>query len=282
MTTYSNPPHVLGVPEHFNLPWYQIADQGLITWTDVPEGTGAMLDKLSAGDAQMALLLTDGAVAGIAKGAPVRIIGCYVESPLVWGVHVAAGSDFYKPADITGRAFAISRFGSGSHLMAGVYAAARDWAHGALDYVVVDNLAGARRALPAGDADIFLWEVFTTKPYVDKGEFRRVDEIPTPWPAFVACVHRDADAATVATARDLLERALQRAAALAGNDHAREIFADRFKLEIEDAGEWLARTRWSVDGQINQIVIDRTAAALRGTGILDSEATAQLADWRAG
>lgn len=42
--------------------------------------------------------------------------GTYVASPLVWGVHTSSK----RPTDSEGNVFGISRFGSGSHIMAKV------------------------------------------------------------------------------------------------------------------------------------------------------------------
>ncbi|MEO0576547.1 MAG: ABC transporter substrate-binding protein [Pseudomonadota bacterium] len=283
MTATTTPPplSVIGVPEHFNLAWYALAEEGLIEWTDVAEGTGAMLEMLQNGDADVALTLTDGAVAGIAKGIPVQVSGCYVESALVWGVHVAANSASHKPGDIVGQRFAISRYGSGSHLMANVYAQSRQWPDESLEYVVVNTLTGARHALPSGDAEIFLWEVFTTKPYVEAGEFRRIDAIPTPWPAFVACVHRDASATTKARTSDILTAALARAAALRKAPNAENTFAKRFGLKPDDAREWLKQTRWSQDGAISDATIAQTAQVLQQADILTVDQVASLNHWRA-
>ena len=65
-----------GVPEHFNVPWRRLvgsrrlADAGLsATWQDFPGGTGAMGAALNEGTLDVAMLLTEGAVAGIANGA---------------------------------------------------------------------------------------------------------------------------------------------------------------------------------------------------------------------
>lgn len=277
----SNSLRAIGVPEHFNLPWYSLAEEARVQWTNVAEGTGAMLNMLQRGETDIALLLTDGAVAGIAKGMPVKIVGCYIQSPLVWGVHVAANAPSMTAEDIVGQRFAISRFGSGSHLMASVYAQSRAWPGQALDFVVVDNLKGARRALPGGEADIFLWEVFTTKPYVDSGEFRLVDTIPTPWPAFVACVREDASDDLKARARVLLADALQRAAQLRSAADAEAVFAKRFGLEIDDAAAWLRQTQWSDDGQISDSVIEHTARVLTQADVLTEDAFASLQHWRA-
>ena len=79
-----------GVPEHFNLPWYLALEQGLfqqqnvnLTWTDYPGGTGAMAKDLRAGTLDIAVLLTEGIVADIAKGNESKIVQVYVESPLI-------------------------------------------------------------------------------------------------------------------------------------------------------------------------------------------------------
>ena len=165
-----------GVPEHFNRAWRQLAERRALEtlavdlrWQEIPQGTGRMLDVLEAGEADLALMLTEGAVAGVANGRRIRLLGAWVASPLRWGVHVAAGGPLASRDDLPGKRFAISRFGSGSHLMAGIYARDHFWSV-APEFVVVDSLEGARKALAAGDAEIFLWERFTTQPVVDAGE----------------------------------------------------------------------------------------------------------------
>ena len=46
------------------------------------------------------------------------MLGVYVDSPLHWGVHVVAGSSFDSFESLRGARFGISRYGSGSNLMA--------------------------------------------------------------------------------------------------------------------------------------------------------------------
>ena len=88
-----------GVPEHFNLPWHQAIDknafvaQGVeLEFVEFRDGTGAMTQALRDREIDMALLLTEGCVADLLKGNPSRMVKVYVESPLIWGIHVAAGS----------------------------------------------------------------------------------------------------------------------------------------------------------------------------------------------
>jgi hypothetical protein len=54
--------------------------------------TGAMLKKLHDGEADIAITVTDGLIAGRAAGSNVSLIGTYVESPLTWAVCAAPDS----------------------------------------------------------------------------------------------------------------------------------------------------------------------------------------------
>ncbi|MEO0347307.1 MAG: ABC transporter substrate-binding protein [Pseudomonadota bacterium] len=271
---------VAGVPEHFNLAWRRLAERRALEslavdlhWQEVSEGTGRMIDLLEAGDADMALLLTEGAVAGVANGRRIRLLGGWVASPLRWGVHVAAASSAQSAKDLPGQRFAISRYGSGSHLMAGIYAQQNDWPE-APEFVVVDNLAGARRALAAGDAEIFLWERFTTQPVVDAGDFRRVDELPTPWPCFVAAVRDDLAPETFGAARLALRAALHEAQGLRRADQAARAFAEAYALDPAEAAEWLTGTHWADATALDPDMLAGVASAMRGVGMIEREPAA--------
>ena len=274
---------VAGVPEHFNLAWRRLAERRALEslavdlhWQEVSEGTGRMIDLLEACDADMALLLTEGAVAGVANGRRIRLLGGWVASPLRWGVHVAAASEAQSAKDLPGQRFAISRYGSGSHLMAGIYAQQNGWPE-APEFVVVDNLAGARRALAAGDAEIFLWERFTTQPVVDAGDFRRVDELPTPWPCFVAAVRDDLAPETLGAARLALRAALHEAQGLRQAEQAARAFAEAYALDPGQANEWLAGTRWADATALDPDMLAGVASAMRAVGMIEREPkTAEL------
>src|SRR5688572_2467618 len=167
-----------GVPEHFNLPWHLAIQAGHfeplgidVTWRDYAGGSGAMAKALRDGELDAALLLTEGAVAAVTDGVPLDIVSLYTESPLVWGIHVPALSRFRAVAELESARYAISRLGSGSHLMAFVHARAQGWNVERLALVTVGTLDGAVTAFEAGKADVFFWEKFMTKPLVDAGKF---------------------------------------------------------------------------------------------------------------
>lgn len=241
-----------GVPEHFNLPWRLAIEEGAFDavgieaeWVDFPGGTGAIMKALAANEIDMATPLTEGAVTAVANGNPSRLLRVWVESPLQWGVHVAAGSDARDIDDVAGQRFAISRHGSGSELISYVMADQRGWELTDEHFVVVGGLDGAINALPAGDAEVFLWDRTMTQPHVDNGTFRRVGIMPTPWPSFVT-VAADSFLAQHAELADVVARtAALRAEALAADPEATGLVMDRYGLAEEDVRSWQAQVQWA-------------------------------------
>jgi ABC-type nitrate/sulfonate/bicarbonate transport system substrate-binding protein len=77
---------------------------------------------LRDGETDIAVILTEGIVKDIVAGNPSKIVQVYVESPLIWGIHVAANSKYKTVSDLEDTKVAISRQGSGSQLMAYVNA----------------------------------------------------------------------------------------------------------------------------------------------------------------
>jgi sulfonate transport system substrate-binding protein len=268
--------NIIGVPEHFNLPWLGALEAGICrelgieaTWRDYADGTGAMVRALDQGNADLGVLLTEGAVAAIGNGSDLVIVSQFTDSPLIWGIHVDARVGPAEEAAIRGRRYAISRKGSGSHLMSVAHAEARGWPIEALEFVEVGTLEGAVEALRQGRADVFFWEKFMTKPLVDAGVFRRVAEFAAPWPGFVVC----ATSRTLARRREAVEQLVDAvcdaAEALRQRPDAAQMIARRFGLDVSDAAEWLELTRWSRRCGVDRTMLDRVAAALDELGLVD-------------
>ena len=241
-----------GVPEHFNFPWHTgiksdaFSDVGIdLQYVDFPGGTGAMTKALRSGEVDAAILLTEGCVADILKGNPSRIVQAYVTSPLIWGIHVADGSSLDKIDHINGKRYAISRYGSGSHLMAIVDAAQRGWSTDSMQFVVVKNLTGAREALASGQADVFFWERFTTSPFVANKEFRRLGVRETPWPAFVICVRQDVLEQRSEAVSRMLHVVNEQCRKLMESPSSIEEIAERYELDADEVAKWFSMTQWS-------------------------------------
>jgi sulfonate transport system substrate-binding protein len=245
---------IAGVPEHFNLPWHYalekkwFEEKGIeLQWSDCPGGTGAMNQDLRTGLIDAAVILTEGIVADIVKGNASKIVQWYVKSPLIWGIHVEAKSAIQESQQMEGKKYAISRYGSGSHLMAFVDAHQRGFELKNDQFVVVNNIDGAVKSLSSGESDLFMWEKFMTKPLVDNGTFRKIGECPTPWPSFVIAVREDFLKENSIVIRDMLaviQRSCKEFAAL--TDVAERI-SERFKLQQEDVKEWMKTIRWQTE-----------------------------------
>lgn len=269
---------IAGVPEHFNLPWHlciengDFKDGGIdLTWTDVPEGTGKLCQMLRNGETDIAVILTEGIIKDIAAGNDSKIVQIYVSSPLIWGIHVAAGSPYKNKEDLKDTKVAISRYGSGSHLMAIVNAKMQGWPIDNLHFEVINTLDGAVEALTAGQADYFMWERFMTKPIVDKGIFRRVGDCPTPWPCFVIAVRNEvlsADTAVIGTVLDIINACTT---GFKSRPAIKNLLAKRYNQKEEDIAEWLQLTEWSQD-KLNRQTFDKVQNELAALGVIEVKA----------
>ena len=138
---------IAGVPEHFNLPWHLCIENnefkavGIdLQWTDIPEGTGKMCQMLRDGETDIAVILSEGIIKDIVAGNPCKIVQVYVKSPLIWGIHVSAKSKYHSIADLEYTKVAISRYGSGSQLMAYVNADNQGWDSEKLQFEIVNTI----------------------------------------------------------------------------------------------------------------------------------------------
>lgn len=283
----NNPPLTIkagGVPEHFNYPWLQainngkFAEKGIdLKWQQYPGGTGAMCKDLREGTLDVAILLTEGIVADIVNGNPSKILQTYVQSPLIWGVHVNVASNYQSTADAVGKRFAISRYFSGSHLMAYVHANRNGWTAMEEDFVVVGNLDGARKALKANEAELFLWEKYTTKPLVDVGEFRRIDECPTPWPSFVIAVREEVLENNPEAISTMLEVINKSAGEFMLNPNAAEIIANNYHLELPDAQAWFKDVKWNTLPEVDTNMLVEVSSVLASLGVIPAKLTDEQA-----
>ena len=267
-----------GVPEHFNLPWKKAIEenrfekQGIsISWQDYHGGTGAMTKALRSGDLDIAILLTEGIIADIHRGNPSKIIQFYVKSPLRWGIHVGAKSNFTSVNDLENSRAAISRFGSGSHLMAYVNADNYKWDLAKQKFEVVKNLDGGRAYLADGKADYFLWEKFTTKPFVDNGEFRIIGECPTPWPSFVVAVREELLLTHNTEIEQILKIVNESCSQVKRSDNTVNEIAERYQLKEEDVAVWFNETEWAYNGDLDSETINKVQERLIDLEIIDAK-----------
>jgi len=266
---------IAGVPEHFNLPWHMCIEDGEfeevgidLQWTDVPEGTGKMCQMLRDKETDIAVILTEGIVKDIIAGNDVKIVQVYVKSPLIWGIHVASNSKFEKISDLENTKAAISRFGSGSHLMSYVNAQNNNWNTTNLEFEIVNTIDGAVEALANEKADYFMWERFMTKPLVDNGTFRKIADCPTPWPCFVIVVRNEVLENNKHVINQILEIINVTTSEFKMIPSIDRMLASKYNQKIEDIQEWLSLTHWS-QKQIDKKTLDKVQQQLHTLNIIE-------------
>lgn len=268
-----------GVAEHFNMPWHLAIENNEfkkdnidLVWKDFPGGTGAMSKALRSGELDVAVLLTEGIIKDIIDGNPSKIVQTYVNSPLLWGLHVGAESNYNSVKELENKVSAISRVGSGSQLFSVVNAKNNNWNVDNIEYQVVNNLVGAIDALTNESADYFLWEHFTAKPLVDNGTFRRLADIPSPWPCFVIAVRDEALANHPEEIKSLLRvinNRLRQFSTLAKKERYIDTFAQLYNLEREDVKNWLIITEWNQGKSISRTLINNVQNKLHDLNVIE-------------
>lgn len=276
-----------GVPEHFNLPIHLAIENGdfesrgiNLEWTTFRGGTGQMTKALRDGEIDACILLTEGIVTDIIRGNPSKIISLYIKTPLTWGIHTGVKNPLDRHQDIFDKKYGISRFGSGSHLMAIVNANSEGHQLKEEQFEVIKNLDGALESLTALSTDVFYWEKYTTKPYVDKGILKRVGEYKTPWPCFVIAAreeilekHPEPIIRMLRTIHDKCDMFMQ-------DETAIQQVSERFEQKMKDVERWYHSTEWAIHGWVSDKMLKGVIYNLRLANIIEGHQAVPELVWR--
>ena len=264
-----------GVPEHFNLPIHlaiengEFEDKGIdASWTDYDGGTGQMTKALRNDEVDLCVLLTEGIIADIIKGNPSKLISVYVTTPLCWGVHTGYNNPLKLYDDVFEKKIAISRFGSGSHLMPIVDAYSKSKKINDDQFVIINNLSNAIDKLASEEVDVFYWEKFTTHPYVEKSILRRIGEFYTPWPCFVIAATDKIIDANPELVKQCLSVIHQSCDKFMQDDKSINLVSERYNLDESDVHKWFDSTEWAVNGWISNKMLKSTMSNLLRAGII--------------
>ncbi len=273
---------ITGVPEHFNYPWVKVIEsQPFITkgirleWIEESRGSGQMNKALRENQADLAILLTESFLNDFEAGNPSKIIGFHVNSPLIWGIHIHGKSKITSLKSLSTHDFLVSRMGSGSHLMGKVLAERENWEMESLSFRIVDNLPGALKAMTPNKPELFLWEKYTTKPWVDSLELKRIDEIPSPWPCFVMAASNLSQIEFGDILIELRDLVYNYAQKLQRNPSTAEEISIHYDLKKEDVEEWMNQTNWATSAEISKSILENAVKKMIELGILKSEIAPQ-------
>ena len=276
-----------GVPEHFNLPIHLAQERGEfqskgvdLQWKTFTGGTGQMTKALRAGEVDACILLTEGIIKDMIEGSPTKIVSGYINTPLIWGIHTGASNPLQHHDEIYTEQYAISRFGSGSHLMAIVDAVVHKQSIDKSQFNVINNLAGAVDSLVNLETDVFYWEKYTTMPHVDSGELRRIGEFLTPWPCFVIAVREEllqtepeAVIRMLRTIHDSSDRFMQ-------SDDNIQLVAKRYGQQQSDVERWYHATEWAIHGWVSDKMLRSVVHNLKVAEIVDATADIPPLVWQ--
>ncbi len=276
-----------GVPEHFNLPIHLAIEDGSfesrgvqIEWTTFKGGTGQMTKALRNGEVDACILLTEGIIKDIIAGNSSKIISGYVNTPLIWGVHTGAKNSLQHYKEIYQKQYGISRLGSGSHLMAIVDATVNDKKIIKEQFTIIKNLDGALESLEALETDVFYWEKYTTKPYVDSGQLRRIGEFITPWPCFMIAatdqiLEQEPESITrmLRTIHDSCDSFMQREDNIA-------LVAERYGQRRKDVERWYHATEWAIHGWVSDKMLRSVVHNLQVAEIISEDAPIPDLVWK--
>ncbi|CAF0870934.1 unnamed protein product [Rotaria sp. Silwood1] len=270
---------VAGVPEHFNEPWKigleenLFKNQGInIEWYSVKEGTGSMINKLKSNEVDVIVALTEGLINDIANGSDIRLLGTYVQSPLVWSVSTGANSIYNSIEDLKGEKFGISRYQSGSHLMSCVLANQYGWKQSDIQFIINNNFDNLRKSVNDNTTAAFIWEYFMQKPYYDKGEIRRIGQIITPWPCFMIASTTNFISKHLQNIEKMF-MALEKACSLFRTNSINSIkrISINYGLNEEDAQAWFNKAVIIPSNTISESTIETTIDALKTAHLLNNE-----------
>ncbi|OWZ76025.1 hypothetical protein C365_05436 [Cryptococcus neoformans Bt85] len=265
--------------EHFLSPLLQFVekDKGeTVELIECPGGTGEMQVKLKNGEIDLCIALTDALIAGLANGqTSYKIVGRYIASPLRWAIITGKDSQYNSVNDLKGTTFGISRLGSGSQVMASVLSLQQKWSEEEQPkFKVNGQFRPLRDSVNSGETSVFLWEWFTTKPYVDSGEVRFIGSVYTPWPCWHIAASPSVPSSTIKTFLASLQPYVQHfnsPEARASEDI--EFVHNFFGHKKEDVAEWLQSVKWEQRlAEVKKDVVKETLAVLSKAGVIPEDA----------
>lgn len=276
-----------GVPEHFNLPIHLAIEKGefeeegiKVHWKDYKGGTGEMSNALASDTCDICIVLTEGIISAIINGNPSKIISGYVKTPLIWGVHTGINSSLNSYEKIFDHRIAISRIGSGSHLMPTVDALIKGKSIDSDQFIAVKDIDGAIESLNSGETDVFYWEKYTTKPYVQRKQLKRIGEFISPWPCFVMA----ASEKLIIQSPQLIDKVLkvvhQACVDFMENPQSSKMVSKRYSISQTDASYWFHATEWATDSWVSDKMVGSVLFTLKEAGILPEESTTENLIWK--
>lgn len=260
-----------GVPEHFNLPWIQALEGNKlqhvskeISWNFFPGGTGAMTQALQDNALDVAILLTEGYLAAHQKGLKAKIVQSYNDAPLVWGIY---GNQNNRKPWSENPQVAISRMGSGSHLMALIHCHQEGFNLKQEQLKIIHHLEDGIKSIQTGETDLFYWEKYMTRPYVNHENLFEVGTFSAPWSGFLIVASDHALETKQEAILEMLAAIRPEIMRWVDDSQTPENISRRFSLDAHQAKQWLMNQRWNPTPHVRQMSLENAWRALAEVGM---------------
>ncbi len=230
-----------------------------------------MTKALRNNEVDVCILLTEGIIADIVNGNPSKIIGKYINTPLIWGVYTGIKNKIDYYGEIYDKQYAISRFGSGSHLMPIVDANAKGFSINENQFNVIKNLDGAIDSLSKVETDVFYWEKYTTKPFVDNKTLKHLGDYITPWPCFMITARDSFIESNRSELRQMLDVIYFTTKQFMGATNSVEEVSKRYDQKQNDVEQWFYSTEWSGNDFISDKMLNNVVYTLNKAGIINTK-----------
>jgi hypothetical protein len=132
-------------------------------------------------------------------------------------------------------------------------------------------------ALSNDEAQGFLWEKYTTQPFVDQGKCKCIGEVLTPWPCFVIAVRNEVLNQEAELLNAILAIIQTRAQELKNSSDAAEVIAWRYALKQNEVQQWLNKTEWSYCSDVATADFEKVISTL---GELDLISADEMQNWQ--
>jgi ABC-type nitrate/sulfonate/bicarbonate transport system substrate-binding protein len=145
-------------------------------------------------------------------------------------------------------------------------------------FTVLGNFKAMRDAVNDGTSDYFMWETFTTKPYHDSGEIKRIGQITPPWPAFSFAASTDLiekDSQGIIKALEAIEKATKLFMAQKDKESVQHIMRVLDYQEV-DVREWFKTVRYEDNlRNVSRKALDITVETLIKAGVIEKPIAAE-------
>ena len=147
-------------------------------------------------------------------------------------------------------------------------------------FTVINDIDGALESLANLETDVFYWEKYTTKPYVDSGQVRRIGEYVSPWPCFVIAASEKILNKHPQLVDKMLDIVQDSCKQFMHEDSVIPDVSKRYNQKLQDIERWYHSTEWAADSWISDKMLKSVVFHLKAANIIPEDRVIPELIWR--